>query len=171
MVSQRSAPSAALAATVVGGLAAGALDIASAFVLAETQGGSAFRVLLAIASGVLGRDAFAGGTATAVLGLALHFFITLVAAALYVGASWRLPALAREPWRYGALYGVAVWVFMHAIVLPLSAVPFRMPFSAGGVATQLAIHVVFVGWPIALAARRWAGVASAAAPAAVLAPR
>ena len=43
---------------------------------------------------------------------------------------------------------------MHGIVLPLSAVPFRLELRPGAVALQLAIHVVCVGWPIAWAVRR-----------------
>jgi len=53
----------------------------------------------------------------------------------------------------GALYGVAVFWFMQLIVLPLSAIPFKQNFSWPVVATGLIVHVLCVGWPIALAAR------------------
>ena len=145
-----------LLATLAGGLAAGALDIASALILTAMRGRDPIVVLHYIASGVLGRDAFPGTPAIAALGLFLHFFITCVAAGLYVAATRRLPALTLQPLRFGALYGVVVWAVMHLVVVPLSAVPSALTFTLRGVATQLAIHVVCVGWPIALAAARFA---------------
>ena len=158
-------------ATFAGGLAAGALDIASALILTALRGRDPVVVLHYIASGVLGRDAFPGTPAIAALGLFLHFFITGVAAGLYVAAARRLPALALQPLRFGAAYGVAVWAVMHLVVVPLSAVPSALTFTLRGVATQLAIHVACVGWPIALAAARFAragGPATAPAPVAAL---
>jgi hypothetical protein len=140
---------AAVRAILIAGGAAATLDILSAFALSGTP----VRVLHAIASGVLGRAAFEGGAGIALLGLALHYLILLVAAALYFAAQARRPALALHPLRFGALYGLAVWAFMHGVVLPLSAIPFAMPYRPAGVALQLAIHVLLVGWPIALALR------------------
>lgn len=145
---------AALHAILLGGCIAATLDILAAFALAARHGGTPARILKSIASGVLGRDAFDGGAATAALGLALHFAILIVAAALYFIASRRLRPLALQPLRFGALYGVAVWAFMHGIVLPLSAVPFQLELRPGAVALQLAIHVACVGWPVAWAVHR-----------------
>ena len=159
---------AALHAILLGGCIAATLDILAAFALAARHGGTPARILKSIASGVFGRDAFDGGAATAALGLALHFAILLVAAALYFAASRRLRPLALQPLRFGALYGVAVWAFMHGVVLPLSAVPFRVELRPGAVALQLAIHVVCVGWPIAWAVRREAMFATRRAPAAAM---
>jgi hypothetical protein len=51
--------------------------------------------------------------------------------------------------------GVAVYVFMNFVVLPLSAVAKR-PFVLELALVILAVHMVFVGLPIALAVRRWA---------------
>jgi hypothetical protein len=45
---------------------------------------------------------------------------------------------------------------MNLVVLPLSAMPKR-PVPAAVVATQLLIHVLFVGLPISLAASRILG--------------
>jgi len=156
-------------ATLAGGLAAGALDIASALVLTAMRGRDPVVVLHYIASGVLGREAFPGTPAIAMLGLALHFLITCVAAGMYVAASRRLPALVLQPLRFGAAYGVAVWAVMHLVVVPLSAVPNEVTFTLRGVATQLAIHVACVGWPIALTAARWSGAVRSRAGAASLA--
>src|SRR5687767_5566770 len=129
---------AALRAVLVGGGAAATLDILSAFALS----GEPVRVLQAIASGVMGRAAFGGGAGVALLGLALHYLILVVAAALYFVAHRHVPALALQPLRFGALYGLAIWLVMHGVVLPLSAVPFTLPYRPADVAIQLVIHAV-----------------------------
>jgi hypothetical protein len=134
-----------------GGLLAGVLDIASAFVVFGFQPG----VLQGIASGLLGRDAYRGGMVTAALGAVLHFFIATVAAAVYYFASLRLTALVERAVIWGALYGVAVWLFMNLIVLPLSAFPFNRTFTLRGVIQGIVIHILFVGLPIALSVRRY----------------
>jgi Na+/proline symporter len=143
-------------AIVAGGLAAGVLDILAAFALAGSRGGSPVRVLQFIASGVLGAGAFQGGAPVAALGLFLHFVIATGAAAVFVAASRIWPRLTREAIVAGSLYGVAVWLVMNQVVVPLSRVAQRPP-APGAMALMIGIHVVCVGLPIALAARRYAG--------------
>ncbi|MBO0722625.1 MAG: hypothetical protein J2P41_17510 [Blastocatellia bacterium] len=142
----------AYAVILCAGLLAGALDITSAF---ATSGFHVVRILQAIASGLLGAQSFRGGTATAVLGLVLHFIIAIVAAALYYLASRKLRALVEQPFRWGSLYGVAVWLFMNLIVLPLSAIPFKTSFPLDRVALGLLIHILLIGLPIALVVRHF----------------
>jgi hypothetical protein len=132
---------------VWGGLAAGIGDSVLALIL--------YRVPLpiiykSIAAGLLGRDAYSGGLATVALGLFLHFFIATTAAAVYVSASRALPLLARQPVPCGLAYGVAVYLFMKYVVLPLSAVTRLTPFDPAAMIG----HAVLVGLPIALFARR-----------------
>ncbi len=145
---QRSAPVAILAA---GGLA-GVLDITAACTLWALRGVSPVRILQAIASGVLGADAFAGGWRTAALGLALHFFIAVTAAtAFYLGSRF-LPFLLERPLISGAAYGIAVYLFMNYAVIPLSAMKPSSP-TWFLTAAQIAIHIACVGLPIALVFR------------------
>ena len=139
-----------------GGTAVGILDILAAFVLRAYHGVPPARVLQGIASGALGPEAFRGGWATAALGLALHFFIAYVAAAVFWTASRWWPVLVRRAIPAGMAYGVAVHVFMNAVVLPLSRINFRWP-PWHYTAIMIAIHMVFVGLPIALAVRQFAG--------------
>jgi cobalamin synthase len=115
-------------------------------------------VLQSVASGWLGPRPSRAARRTAALGLVTRFFIATVAAWVYYLASRRLPVLARRPVASGALYGVAVFVFMTYVVVPLSAVP-RRPLGWGLAAIILAVHVVCVGWPIAWAVRRFGGLA------------
>jgi hypothetical protein len=140
---------------VAGGLAAGVLDILAAFGLRAAVSGSAapVRVLQGIASGMLGPAAFQGGAATAALGLGLHFLIAFGAAATFYAASRFLPVLERRPVASGLAYGVAVYLFMNQVVVPLSRAAGRTP-PWRITAALVVIHMLFVGLPIALAVHR-----------------
>lgn len=143
-------------ALVTGGLVVGVLDILDAFVFFWLRSGvKPARILQAISAGVVGRDAaVAGGNATAALGLALHFVIAFSVVIVFWLAARAIPALVRQPFVTGALYGLAVWGVMNYVVLPLSATsgPAGLPPPAV-LANGLLIHIVGVGIPAALAAR------------------
>ncbi len=145
----------ALQAILAGGLSAGVCDILAAFITNGWRGVTPIRVLKSVASGLLGKEAFQGGAGTAVLGLALHFIIALGAAAVYYAASRKLTFLARQPIIYGPLYGIAVFLFMNLVVLPLSAIPFKVSFKPSIVVTGLVVHMLCVGLPIGLAVHRY----------------
>jgi uncharacterized membrane protein YagU involved in acid resistance len=143
-------------AILVGGLAAGILDLAYAVVMyGFRRGVSPVRIFQSIASGLLGADAYEGGAGTAALGIGLHFLIAFVAAAVFVLASRRLPSLIQKPILWGTLHGMAVYLFMNFVVLPLSAFPGKISHPPAALAMGLAGHIVCVGLPISLAARRF----------------
>ena len=138
-----------------GGLLAGVGDIAFAFVVSGLNGVGPVRVLHSVAGGLLGASAREGGAATAALGALLHFLIALVWAAVYWLASRRLKVLVRHPVACGLLYGAAVYAFMSFVVLPLSAVYFKPSYAPSAVLLNAAGHMLLVGLPIALVARRY----------------
>jgi hypothetical protein len=111
----------ALPAIFVGGLIAGALDLTSAFI---TFG---WGVPRAIAGGLLGRGAMQGGTGTFVLGVLLHFFIACSAAAIYYAASRVLGFMTEHAVVCGMFYGIAIFLVMNLVVLPLSALHAKGP--------------------------------------------
>lgn len=139
----------ALLAIAAGGLIAGALDLTQAFILFGA------RVPLVIAAGLLGREAFHGGTATYVLGVLLHFFIAFSATAVYYAASRRLAFLTEHPLVCGLFYGIAVELVMSFIVLPLSALRDRGPYELHDVLQGLLIHMILIGLPISFSVRRF----------------
>jgi hypothetical protein len=145
------------AAILFGGLTVGALDGLAAVLLGAARDVPAVRVFQGIASGLLGRTAFEGGLATAALGLTIHFGIATTVVATYVAASRRLPALARQPWRYGPPYGIAVWAVMNLLVLPAAGMK-RPAFELTRIGLGWLIHVFCVGVPAAW----WAGRAGPA---------
>ena len=148
-------PRRALSSIVLGGLVAGTFDITYATVFSYFRSGvPPMRILQSVASGLLGSAAFEGGAPTAALGLALHFFIALVAAAIYVFASQYLPSLVRRPVLFGSVYGIAIYAVMNLVVLPLSRFPRKPSFALPVLVTGLLVHMFLIGVPIALAARR-----------------
>ena len=148
----------ALVAVLWGGLLCGVLDITAALVVYGSMGAKPLRLLQGIAAGLLGPRTYTGGIATALLGLACHFVIAFSAATVFVAASRVAPFLVRHAVLCGALYGIAVYFFMSRVVVPLSAAA-KFPFSLKMMVIGIVIHIFCVGLPIALAARRFAGLA------------
>jgi hypothetical protein len=140
-------------AILYGTIVVGVLDLLDAFVFFGLRSGvPPFRILLSIASGLLGRGAFQGGPKTAALGLALHFFIAFAIVLTYFLAGRRIRALTRHPIVCGLAYGIAVYGVMNFIVVPLSRA--GSPPPAGAILVNgLLIHMFGVGLPSALFAR------------------
>jgi hypothetical protein len=138
-----------------GGSIAGVLDILAAFVSSGMHGRGPDVVLHGIAFGLLGVKAFRGGVPTALLGLACHFAIAFGAAATYYAASRVLRVLVTQPVVCGLLYGIPVYFFTNYVVIPLSKIGLRPMGALSGVLISLAVLMVCVGLPIALATRRY----------------
>ncbi len=144
----------ALKTIMYGGLVVGMLDGLWAVILSGLRGVGPTRVFQFISSGLFGRSAFSGGVRTALLGLLIHFMIASTLAAIYYGASKRLPMLVRNAVLWGVIYGFVVYLAMNYVVLPLSAAP-RLPSSMGRLVIGLIGHALVVGLPISLIARRF----------------
>jgi uncharacterized membrane protein YagU involved in acid resistance len=96
------------------------------------------------------------GLFSASIGLVLHFVIAFSAATVYCAASHKVPALTEHSVICGLLYGEGVFLFMYFVVLPLSALgPAR--FNTATYITGPIGHPLFVGLPIALSVRHFAG--------------
>ena len=140
----------ALPAILWGGFAAGVLDLSAV----SLRWRKPIRITQGIASGLIGPRAFQGGWATVALGTALHFGIAISAAAVYYAASRKLTFLTQRTILWGFLYGIAVYMFMSWIVVPLSAFPkSNAPSSMSSLAISLLTHMFCVGLPIAFAVR------------------
>lgn len=152
MTNGASRPS-ALDVVIYGGIAAGLLDIINATTFWFLYNGAPPRLILqAIAAGLLGKESFAGGAGTAALGLFLHFFIACGMAAVYWLASRRWPILLQRPFVSGIAYGIAAYLAMTYVVVPLSRAtppPFILPWFVDSVLA----HVVLVGLLLAFVAR------------------
>lgn len=130
-------------------LIAGTLDLGYAIVVSAFRGYAPLLICQSVASGLLGKASYQGGLATGALGVALHFGTMSVIVLTYYLLSRRLPQLARQPFLWGPLYGVAVFCVMNYVVVPLSAIGHtfqRTPLLFVG---EMFSHVVFVGLTIA----------------------
>jgi hypothetical protein len=143
-------------AIACGGLTVGVLDGLDAILFFGLRSGfHPVRIFKGIAGGLLGREAaLAGGWPTALLGLVLHFAIATTIVAVFYLLSRRFSFLTRRPFVWGPVYGLAVYLTMNLVVLPLSALhgnglPQAVPVLLNG----LLIHIVGVGTPSALFAR------------------
>lgn len=143
-------------AILLGGSIAATLDMAYACVSNAQNDRTPEWVMQSVASGWLGMGAFDSGWAGALLGLASHYSILFVAAALYFLASKRFPVLRTQAVVCGGLFGVCVYLFMNFVVLPLSAFPFHPHYPLPRLLEGFLTHALFVGMPIALCVRRFA---------------
>jgi hypothetical protein len=132
---------------------AGALDILFAMILTIFFGREIGGMLRYVASGPFPQAIDMGG-AGAILGLLVHFALMAIMAAAYVWfATSRREHLVTMPIRAGVAYGVATYVVMNLIVVPLRfGAP--LPPSTRSILTQLFAHVLLVGIPIALITAR-----------------
>jgi hypothetical protein len=139
---------------LVAGLLVGTFDILAAFTsFFLSTGKNPLLILKAIASGLLGPAAFAGGGGTLLLGLGLHFCIALAFTAFFFWLYPRVGFLARNKVTAAVLYGVFIWVVMNLLVLPLSLVAAR-PFQPLPALREGLILVGMIGVPLAFLAGR-----------------
>lgn len=131
-------------------LVAGTLDILAAIGMTLAFGRQVDAMLRYVASGPF-PDAKLWGATGAALGLAVHFTLMAVMAAVFVLAADRLPKLKAQPIYWGVVYGLITYVAMNLLVVPLRFGAFP---GAIAVASQLLFHILLVGIPIALVARR-----------------
>lgn len=134
-------------------LICGALDIGYAMALTAFRGGVIGDMLRGVAAGPFGGGTKAWGMAGALAGLGVHFVLMAIMVAVYLWAA-KLPVVARtSPWIAGLIYGVALYLIMYGLVLPLR---FGAPFPPADF-TELALglipHIALVGWPLAFMAK------------------
>jgi uncharacterized membrane protein YagU involved in acid resistance len=144
-----------LKAILAGGFIAGTIDIGAAVALYHI---GPITILQAIASGVLGKASFAGGLNTALLGLVLQWAMSLIIAAIYVLAADRLPLLRQRWLVMGLAYGIAIFVVMTFVAVPLSASYPKNPPKLPGAAEQFAAMLLF-GVIVSYCAKRFGDTA------------
>ena len=106
-----------------------------------------------VASGAMGNAAFAGGLATALLGLILDFIMTTVMAGVFFLSADRIPLLRRHVIPGSLLYGFGVFIVMNLIVLPLSAAP-PLPDPPMWLFIEIILeHILLIGLPLGLLVR------------------
>jgi hypothetical protein len=139
---------------LAGGFVAGTFDIVYACTFwGLKRGVPVQRILQSVAAGLLGKASFEGGARTAALGLALHYLIAVSMSVAYYLVARRWALLGQRPVLCGAGYGVLLYGIMNYVVVPLSAAGpgSKDPLWVG---LSIAVHMLLIGVPIALFARR-----------------
>ena len=160
----------ALPRLVRAGLLTGATDGLFACALATVfYHSTVTRLWQGVASTVLGKQAFDGGTRTALLGVLMHFGVAFGWSAVFLflalRSGWIRDLLASRNGvaKVASLYGPFIWLVMSLIVIPLLL--HRPPTINLRWWVQLIGHIPFVGLPIvASIARRPDDTTSSRAP-------
>jgi uncharacterized membrane protein YagU involved in acid resistance len=141
---------------LLGGMLVAVLDLTEAIAFVWLAFGTPpYRVPQSIAAALLGRQSFAMGASSVALGLTLHLAVAFSVVAVYAVASRQFSRLQRHPIASGLLYGVAVFALMHAVVLPLSALPPELRRQTLATLLNGVLgHALLVGLPTAWAVRR-----------------
>ena len=149
---------------LLSGLLVGTLDILAAFVDYYIATGKdpvtiPGIILKYIASGLFGKEAFAGGAIYIWLGLLLHYIIAFVFTFLFFWLYSRISLLSKSWVLTGVVYGLFIWCIMNLIVVPSSSAPHK-PLSAMEFTKALKsalILIVMIGLPLAFIAGRAKG--------------
>jgi len=107
-----------------------------------------------IASGALGKAAFAGGIATALLGALIHYLISIVIAGVFILSVDRIPLLRRYLIPGSLLYGLGVFIVMEMIVTPLSAAPPLPAPTTSQLIVTILDHMLIFGLLLGILVRR-----------------
>ncbi|HEY2860320.1 MAG TPA: hypothetical protein VGJ21_18005 [Terracidiphilus sp.] len=135
---------------LIGGAIAGAFDEIAAFV------SMGWKVPRVVAAGLVGTWAIKSTSDWVwVLGVVLHFVVAFGAATVYCFASRRLPFLKDHFIVCGMFFGIAVFLVMYLVVMPLCAFHYIGPYTLRGLLQGIVIHMVLIGLPIGFSLRWW----------------
>jgi uncharacterized membrane protein YagU involved in acid resistance len=101
------------------------------------------RVLQMIASGILGEASYQGGSTSIVLGSVLQIAISFVIALIYNIAFAKVADIRSHPLTFGALYGVAIFIVMNFVVVPLSRAYPKPHWNLKSVVAMTIVMIVF----------------------------
>ena len=135
-------------AILLGGFLAGLADTIYPTVKTVMAGKPWFSPWKGVASGLLGQTARDGGMEMVALGLVLHYFICISAAALLYLLVSRVKIVPRQWIVLAVLYGIAFLLTMNYVILPLSAIGHGI-YPLEQFHINAFWHIVLVGLPTA----------------------
>ncbi len=150
-------------AVLWGGLICGTLDLTAACIdVGVNYGQSPVWLLQNVAGALLGPDSYQCGWPSAGLGLLMHFSVAFTVTAIFYRLSRRFPLLRRWAVPSGLVYGAGVFLVMYRLVIPLTialkSLYLTQPFTHNWPQlrwSQLFVHFICIGLPIALIVRRY----------------
>lgn len=137
------------------GLLVGTFDIIAALVNYYISTGKNPIVIFSyISSGLLGTDAFAGGTNVILMGMLLHYVIALSFTILFCILYYNIKSLSIYKIFTGIAYGIFIWAIMNLIIVPLSHTP-KSPFDVLHALKELLILIFMIGLPLSFLTGRF----------------
>ncbi|WP_026969711.1 hypothetical protein [Algoriphagus terrigena] len=135
-------------------LLVGTLDILAACIQYYLKTGSGPALVFKfIASGVFGAEAFSAGDSMIVYGLLFHYSIAVSFTIFFFLITTLFPALLKAKVVTGIGYGIAVWIVMNLIVVPISNTP-KGEFDWINAGIGMLILIVCIGLPLSFIAAK-----------------
>ena len=145
-----------IAVIAIAGLIAGTLDGLGAIIWAYLKSSTPPAVVFKyIASGVYGKEAFAGGVSMIIMGIVFHYVIATIWSTLMYGLYPRLIPVLKNKFLLGILFGIVIWLVMNFIVVPNSNAPQGKDFDRVQAVINMSILIVAVGIPICIVMHRY----------------
>jgi hypothetical protein len=131
---------------LLGGFLAGLADFIYPTLKTVMAGDPWTRPWKGVASGLLGADVRTGGAGTVALGISLHFFICLSAAALLYLVVKNVKWLPRHWIALAIGHGIGVLLVMNYVIVPLSVIG-RSIYALQDLHVHAFWHILLVGLP------------------------
>jgi uncharacterized membrane protein YagU involved in acid resistance len=141
----------AWATIVMAGGTAGAIDFLYASTMMMMAGQPATRAWMGVAGALFGKNMVIEiGLPMAAVGAALHFLITISAAAIFYVAAKRQPILLKHRLVSAVVFGLLFFLAMNYVIVPLSLIGRPIYVGASRIARELLTHIIVIGLPISL---------------------
>jgi hypothetical protein len=137
-------------------LLVGTLDICAALAQFYFKTGKApFKpVLMFVASGLLGKQAFTNGNGLILVGLLIHYCVATAFTIFFFLTLAKTSFVKQQTLLTGILYGAFVWIVMNLLILPITNAN-RLSKEFWNVAIGMLILICRIGIPLSfIAARR-----------------
>lgn len=130
---------------------AGAIDFLYASTMMMMAGQPASRAWMGVAAALFGKNMVIEiGVPMAAVGAALHFLITISAAAIFYVAATRQPLLLKHRLASAIVFGLLFFLAMNYVIVPLSLIGRPIYVGASRIARELLTHIIVIGLPISL---------------------
>lgn len=141
----------AWATIFMAGGTAGAIDFLYASTMMVMAGQPATRAWMGIAAALFGKSmVIEVGLPMAAVGAALHFLITISAAAIFYVAATRQPILLKHRLVSAVVFGLLFFLAMNYVIVPLSLIGRPIYVGASRIVRELLTHIIVIGFPISL---------------------
>lgn len=141
----------AWATIFMAGGTAGAIDFLYASTMFVIAGQPATRAWMGVAAALFGKNmVIEVGLPMAAVGAALHFLITISAAAIFYVAATRQPILLKHRLVAAVVFGLLFFLAMNYVIVPLSLIGRPIYVGESRIARELLTHIIVIGFPISL---------------------